>query len=470
MAARGRRRLPYYYDSWQYSIGFFPFLFLLSAAAATGGDGHGHPTPISNRIDLTGVTLAHAFVFGLLAAGALALLAILAIRQRFRADAAEMRKANRRFKATFDQLAVGLAHLDAKGRWLRINDRYCEIAGYPREELMARTVDEITHPDDRADDRETRAAMTAGTLDFSISEKRYVRKDGTVAWVNVTRSTVRGADGRTDFIVAVAEDITSRKAAEARLLASEESLRLLQNEFAHLARINDLGEMASAIAHEINQPLTAIVNYLNTGLYIAKEGYSDAGFAEAAEAMQHASDQALRAGDIVRRLREFIGQGDGARTVEPVEHLVDSAMALALIGARASGIAIEREAEVGDAEVEVDTVQIQQALVNLLRNAVEAMGAPPRARRARLTISTNAGPDDSVEIRVADTGPGVAPEIADRLFEPFVTTKDTGMGMGLSVSRRLAEAHGGTIETEAHRGGGAAFTLRLPRFRPAAGP
>ncbi len=274
---------------------------------------------------------------------------------------------------------------------------------------MARTVDEITHPDDLADDHATRAAMSAGTLDSSISEKRYVRKDDTIAWVNITRSTVRGANGRPDFIVAVAEDITARKAAEARLQASEERLRLLQNEFAHLARINDLGELASAIAHEINQPLTAIVNYLSTGLYVAQEGYSEAGFAEAAEAMQYASDQALRAGDIVRRLREFIGQGDGERSVKPVEALVDSAMALALIGARASGIAIDREAGVGDAEVKVDAVQIQQALVNLLCNAVEAMGPAPRARRARLTISTRDGPDDSIEIRSPIPVPGSRP-------------------------------------------------------------
>jgi two-component system sensor kinase FixL len=416
------------------------------------------------------MTHALAFAVGLLIAGAIAALAILALRLRFRAGSAEILKANRRFRATFDQLAVGLAHLDPQGRWLRVNDRFCEIAGYPRDELMARTVDEITHPDDLARDREGRDAMTSGQLDRSTSEKRYIRKDGTIAWVNITRSTVWGADGRPDFIVTVAEDITARTAAEARLQASEERLRLLQNEFAHLARINDLGELASAIAHEINQPLTAIVNYLNTGLYVAQEGYSEAGFAEAAEAMQYASDQALHAGDIVRRLREFIGQGDGVRGVEPVEHLVDSATALALIGARASGIAIEREAGVGDAEVKVDAVQIQQALVNLLRNAVEAMSPAPRARRARLTISTRDGPDDSIEIRVADTGPGVAPEIADRLFEPFVTTKESGMGMGLSVSRRLAEAHGGTIETEARQDGGAAFTLRLPRFRPAAGP
>jgi two-component system, LuxR family, sensor kinase FixL len=416
------------------------------------------------------MTHALAFGAGLLIAGAIALLAILALRLRFRAGSAEIVKANRRFRATFDQLAVGLAHLDPQGRWLRVNDRFCEIAGYSRDELMAKTIDEITHPDDLALDREGRDAMTSGALDRSTSEKRYVRKDGAIAWVNITRSTVRGADGRPDFIVTVAEDVTSRKAAEARLLASEERLRLLQNEFAHLARTNDLGEMASAIGHEINQPLTAIVNYLNTGLYIAREGYSEAGFAEAAEAMQHASDQALRAGDIVRRLRDFIGQGDGVRSVEPVEALVDSAMALALIGARSSGVAVEREAGVGDAEVQVDTVQIQQALVNLLRNAVEAMGPAPRARRARLTISTRNGPNDSVEIRVADTGPGVAPEIANRLFEPFVTTKETGMGMGLSVSRRLIEAHGGSIETDANPGGGAAFTLRLPRFRPAAGP
>jgi two-component system, LuxR family, sensor kinase FixL len=533
------------------------------------------------------------FFFLLLVSIATVLALIFTIRRRFVAKSFEIDEANRRFQATFEQAAVGVAHIDARGRWLRLNDRFCEIIGYDRDELLTRSFQDITHPDDLAHDLASQEALLSGRHIQTSTEKRYIRKDGRIVWVNTTRSIVRDGGGRPDFVVSVIEDITSRKEAEARLVtgeaqysaifdsaveamavidsrgsvqsvnpavekifgytpaemiggnikmlmpaavaqehdhyleryrttgeraiigigrevtgqrkdgtlfpldlsvaewqrdgetyftgimrdisarkdaedalvASEESLRLLQNEFAHLARVNDLGEMAAAIAHEINQPLTAIVNYLNAGLFMAVDGYSETHFAETEQVMRLASEQALRAGEIVRRLREFVGQGNGERTVERAEQLVDSAMALALIGARAGGISIEREAGVGDAELQIDAVQMQQVLVNLLRNAVESMEANPRRRPSRLTVATAAAADDMIEISVADTGPGIAPALRHRLFEPFVTTKSKGMGMGLSVCRRLIEAHGGTIDASDNMSGGATFSFKLPRFR-----
>lgn len=251
------------------------------------------------------------------------------------------------------------------------------------------------------------------------------------------------------------------RAAEA-LRESEERLRALQNEFAHLARLHELGEMAAAVAHEINQPLTAIANYLNAGRLSAREPTSE-GLAEARRAMALAAEQGMRAGAIIRGLRSFARKGDGTRRLEAADALVDSAMALALIGIDAAGIQVER-APPGGAMVEVDSLQIQQVLVNLLRNAVDAvMGNPPGTER-RLTILTRDLPEEGVVLFcIADTGPGIAPEVWGDLFRPFITSKPKGMGMGLSVCRRIIEAHSGAIEVESEDGVGAAFTVRLAR-------
>jgi len=366
------------------------------------------------------------------------------------------------FEAIYAQPGAGVAETDLLRRFVSANDRYCEIVGRSREELMKLGMKDIVHPEDLMETGPLFDRLLAAGQPF-IAEKRYVKPDGSIACVMSTASPIQ-PDAAEPTIVIMVIDITERKEAESALRASEESLRLLQNEFAHMARVNDLGEMAAAISHEINQPLTAIVNYLNTALLVAVDGYSEEGFAEAEQMARLASGQAMRAGDIIRRLREFVGQGNGIRTVERAERLVDSAMALALLDARSRGIAIDREAEAGEAEVEVDVVQIQQVLVNLLRNAVDALSGLAMRNGPRLTVSTGVRPDGSVEFAIADNGPGVAPELAERLFEPFVTSKANGMGMGLSVCRRLIEAHGGTIEAESTPGAGATFRFRLPRF------
>jgi two-component system, LuxR family, sensor kinase FixL len=364
----------------------------------------------------------------------------------------------------YAQRGAAVAETDLLRRYVAANDRYCEIVGRSREELLQLRMQDIVHPDDLLATTPLFDRLVATGAPFSV-EKRYVKSDGSIAWVMSTASPVK-SEGTEPTIVIVAIEITERKEAEAALRASENELRRLQNELAHLARVNDLGEMAAAIAHEINQPLTAIVNYLKTGLYIAREGYSRETFVEAEQVMENAAEQAMRAGDIVRRLREFIGHGQGERTVERAEQLVDSAIALALIDARSSGITVDRRAGAGEAEVEVDAVQIQQVMANLLRNAVEAMGGASCGSAAKLTISTAKTPNAMIEFVVADTGPGIAPELQEQLFEPFVSTKSNGMGMGLSVCRRLIQAHGGTIAAESVSGEGAIFTFKLPEFRP----
>jgi two-component system sensor kinase FixL len=215
--------------------------------------------------------------------------------------------------------------------------------------------------------------------------------------------------------------------------------------------------MASALAHELNQPLSAIANYMK-GSRRMLEGGTDDRSALLRDAMDKAAEQALRAGQIIRRLRDFVARGESERRVESVKKLVEEASALALVGAKDQGVRVRFQFDPSVDLVLADKVQIQQVLLNLLRNAVEAMeGSPTR----ELLISTASDKDGMIAISVTDTGPGIAPEMTSQLFQPFVTNKRHGMGVGLSISRTIVEAHGGQIEVEPNPVGGTIFRFTL---------
>lgn len=362
----------------------------------------------------------------------------------------------------YAQSGAGLAETDKTGRFVAMNDRYCEIVGRSRESLLGLTLQDIIHPEDLEQSRPLFDRLIAQDEMFSI-EERYVKGDGSIVWVTKTASRIKTKSGNSVALV-VAIDVTERVRAQGDLRASEERFRLLQDEFAHLARVNDLGEMAAAIAHEINQPLTAISNYLSAALLHVERQSCPEALAEAREAMTCAAEQGLRAGAIVRGLRAFVSKGTSSRKLESADKLVEAAMALALIGVAGRDIAVNYEAAGPAAKVDADPVQIQQVLVNLLRNAIDALVSEPPASHRQITIKASDLPDKGiVEFCVNDNGPGIALDVRDRLFDPFVTSKAQGMGMGLSVSRRIIEAHGGTIEAETSPEEGTTFKVRLPR-------
>jgi two-component system sensor kinase FixL len=247
-------------------------------------------------------------------------------------------------------------------------------------------------------------------------------------------------------------DLTERQQAEARL-------QELQNELVHISRLTALGEMASALAHELNQPLSAIANYLKgSRLLLARE---DVPHAKVVEAIERAGTEALRAGDIIRRLRDFVARGETERTVENLPKLVEEASALALVGAKEHGIRVRYAFSPHVELVLADKVQVQQVVLNLVRNSLDAMADVEGPRE--LTIAIEPEGADLAKVIVTDTGPGIDPEVAEQLFQPFITTKRTGMGVGLSISRTIIEAHGGRIEAGPSRGGGAKFTFTLQR-------
>lgn len=274
------------------------------------------------------------------------------------------------------------------------------------------------------------------------------RRDGSTFPMELAVGEVDGRDGR--YFTGFVRDLTERQQAESRL-------QELQSELVHVSRLTALGEMASALAHELNQPLSAISNYVTgSRAILAREG-ADIGRVD--DALERASEQALRAGQIIRRLRDFVARGETERRIESLPRLLQDASALALVGAREHGIDIRFAIDPGAGLVLADKVQVQQVVLNLIRNAMDAMEDSPR-RQIRIAARPLG---DMAEVSVADTGPGIGEEIAGQLFQPFVTTKATGMGIGLSISRTIIEAHGGRLWAEPAPGGGTIFrfTLRL---------
>jgi two-component system sensor kinase FixL len=274
------------------------------------------------------------------------------------------------------------------------------------------------------------------------------RRDGSTFPMELAVGEMRGKSGR--FFTGFIRDLTERQETETRL-------QELQSELVHVSRLTALGEMASALAHELNQPLSAIANYLQgSGDLLDRE---EVPRDKLKGALQKATDQAVRAGEIIRRLRDFVARGEADRHVESLPKLIEEASALALVGAKEHGVSVRYAMDPAVDLVLADRVQVQQVVLNLIRNAIDAMQESP-ARR--LTIAAKQAEPGLAEISVADTGPGISPEVADQLFQPFVTTKRTGMGVGLSISRTIIEAHGGRLRADSNPEGGATFTFTLP--------
>jgi two-component system sensor histidine kinase TtrS len=239
---------------------------------------------------------------------------------------------------------------------------------------------------------------------------------------------------------------------------AEEESRQHQAELAHVYRVGMIGEMASSIAHEINQPLSAIASYAQGCVRRLKDGRGGGG--ELLEAMQGVSDQAERAGAIVRRIRDFVRKGEPEPREVDLNHVIRDAVHLLESDARRHRTDMVFDLTDARPRIMADGVQLQQVVLNLARNAVEAMADSPGERR--LLIATRLAGDGMVELRVGDNGPGLAPEQRDKVFEPFFTTKTRGLGLGLSICRSIVEDHGGRIGVEEAEGGGALFVVRLP--------
>ena len=393
----------------------------------------------------------------LLAALGLAALALMLRRQReLRRKLAEvgatLDERDAHLQSILDTVLDAMVVIDTRGTMLQFNESAVRQFGYSVEEAVGRNVSMLM-PQPYRDQHDGYISRY-----LSTGEKRIIgidrvvvgrRKDGSTFPMTLAVGEMRRGD--LVYFTGFIRDLTEREQSAAQLDQA-------RGELARLARLNELGEMASTLAHELNQPLSAIANYVQGSRRMLERIEGDS-VAPLKGALEETAKQALRAGDIIRHLREFVTRGDTDKAHEDVKHLVEEAGALALVGSRERGIKTLFDFAPESGLVVADRIQIQQVLINLMRNAQEAMRD---SERRELVIRTQPAPGGRMLVEVEDTGPGIAEDIAPQLFQPFVTSKSSGMGIGLSISKRIIEAHGGTLSVRRNAAGGATFSFTLP--------
>ena len=323
------------------------------------------------------------------------------------------------------------------------------IFGYTAAEAIGASITILIPPSRLMEEEHILSEMRAG---HSIEHFETVRchKNGSEVQVSLSVSPIRDSQGRIVGAAKIARDIGERKQAEIRM-------QLLQAELAHVARLSSMGQMSSAIAHELNQPLTAINNYVQAARRVLEHDEMDATL-RASAMIDKASTQVLRAGAIIRNMRDFIEKRESTRISADLNGVVRQAIDLGLAGLAHHDVLLRLDLDECLLPVLIDKVQIQQVLVNLIRNGMEAMEAVDR-RELLIATALDGG---FAEVTVRDTGPGLREDVQKRLFQPFVTTKVNGMGIGLTICQSIVEAHGGSIRALCDGAPGAAFRFRVP--------
>ena len=370
------------------------------------------------------------------------------ITDRKRAESA-LRASEERWRAMFEIAPVGIATIDfERRRYLTANESFQRMTGYTEEELRNRTTLEITHEDDRAAMQERIDSGTVGVL----QRKRYRRKDGEVVWADATSFVIPATDSTPAFRGAVIVDITDRKRAEA-------ALQQAQDDLARLNRVMLLGEMTASIAHEVNQPIAATLTNAHAGLRWL--GAQPPDLEETRQALGRIVRDGNRAGEVIDRIRALVKKVPPRRELLDLDEAIREVIALTQTDMQRNGVRLQTRLAGDLPLVPADRVQLQQVIMNLIINAIEAMAAASDGRR-ELTIVSGRDDTSGVSVEVQDTGPGLDPEELDRLFQSFYTTKPDGIGMGLAISRSIAEAHGGRLSAAPNHPHGAVFRFTLP--------
>ena len=348
-------------------------------------------------------------------------------------------------RSILDTIPDAMVVIDRFGRIQSFSAAAERLFGYAADEIHGHNVSELM-PSPYREQHDTYLTRYLATREKRIIGTGRVvmglRRNGTTFPMELAVGEVEG-DGEPLFTGFI-RDLTERQQTQARLQELQENLL-------HASRLRSMGQMAAALSHELNQPLTAITNYLGAAQRLIETPSPD--LARIRQALHLATQQTLRSGEIIRRLRTFVARGTVARQPESIIRLIEEASALALVGAKERAIDIRL-----NTAADLPRVQVQQVLLNLIRNAVDAMVGVPNPRLSVGAAERNG----MVEVAVTDTGHGIEPDLRTQLFQPFVTSRADGMGIGLSICRTIVEAHAGRIWAEDNTAGGTVFRFTLP--------
>jgi PAS domain S-box-containing protein len=370
--------------------------------------------------------------------------------ERQRAEQA-LHASNERFRRYFDLGLIGMIILSPGKEALEVNDELCRILGYERHDIVGKCCTELMHPEDVVADDLQLARVSTGEIDGYSLDQRWIRRDGSVIEVTVALQCVRRSDRSVDYFVGLVQDVTARKTAEAALLEARADL-------ARITRVTTMGELAASIAHEVNQPLTAIIANANAcARWLAA---SPPNPSEANASMDRLVRDAKRAAAVLAGIRAFLKRQPPQRTKFDLNDLIVEVMAMLQGPLRAHRVSSSLAPLQGPALVTGDRVQLQQVMLNLIMNSIEAMAPVSGARR--LQVDVDAASRDELRVSVRDSGVGLPFEHRSRIFDAFHTTKPEGMGMGLAISRSIVEAHGGRLWLAPKQGVGETFQFTLP--------
>jgi PAS domain S-box-containing protein len=365
----------------------------------------------------------------------------------------ELRQSEERFRLLIESVQdYAIFMLGPTGLVTSWNAGAERIKGYRAEEIVGQHFSRFFLPDDLERDEPNRELQVTAAEGRFETEGWRVRRDGSRFWANVVLTSLRDQTGKLVGFSKITRNLTERRRAE-------ESLQDAKAELARMARVTSMGELTASIAHEINQPLSAIVNNANACSRLLAVKSPD--LEEVRQAVADISDAGTRAGEIISRIRAFFRKAVPSKTPLDINQIIEEVLALTVAELKRHDICVETELTGGLARVLGDRIELQQVVLNLIMNGVDAM-ASVKDRPRMLLIRSQAHDPGSLSVAVQDSGMGLSPGIIDQVFERFFTTKPHGMGMGLSISRSIVEAHGGKLWPVPNHGQGAIFQFTLP--------
>lgn len=356
--------------------------------------------------------------------------------------------------ALLDAAVDAIFVVDSAGTILRSNHAAETMFGYSKEEMAGQGLEMLMPEPDRSHHREymNRYMETGQAKIIGIGrEITALRRSGETFPADL--SVGEAGAGESRKFVGLLRDVTDRREAEAATLKRRE-------EVIRASRLTVMGEMAAALAHELNQPLSAIANYTSAcNRLLERDQPEDR--KDVLNALSQIQAQSLRAGEVIRRMRSFVRAKEPERAAVNVSELIGEILPLAQLDAKANNIALRISVAERLPDVTADSVQLQQVLLNLIRNGIDAMMAT-RPENRQLDVIVESSTDDAIKFRIFDRGSGVSPEVKERLFQPFFTTKTEGMGMGLAICQTIVQAHGGELRHEPNPKGGSEFFFTIP--------